>query len=87
MGKNRALKIEIEIVLPNDRKTEDILKQLQDFILDEIPIDDSDMEWEPFDCGAITITLLEDHPNAYIEIDDGSDEPKLPARKLDSAIA
>lgn len=88
MAKLKALKIEIEIVLPADQKTEDVLKQVQDFLLDEIPICESDMEWEPFDCGAITVTLLEDHPNAYLEIDDGSDKiTALPTRNLGAAEA
>lgn len=87
MSKRKALKIEIELVLPNDKKTEDVLEQLQDFLLDQIPIDDSDLEWEPFDCGAITVTLLEDHPNAYIEIEAEEEKPLPLVRKLKAADA
>jgi hypothetical protein len=86
MKKHKALKIELEMVLPNDLRTEDVLQQIQEFLLDNIPIDDSYLEWEPFDVGAITISLLEDHPNAYLEQDE-EDKPPLPVRKLDSATA
>ena len=87
MSKRKALKIEIELILPADRKTEDVLKQLQDFLLDEIPIEDYDLEWEPFDCGAITIALLEDHPNAYIENEQEEDTPPPLVRRLDEGEA
>jgi hypothetical protein len=76
--KRKLLKLEIELALPADLKTEDILNQLQAFLLDEIEVADDEFEWCPFDCGAITMTLLEEHPNVGIDVDDDANENAVP---------
>jgi hypothetical protein len=93
--KRKLLKIELELVLPSDLDTPDVLNQLQKFLMDEIDICDTDFvhgpdsfEWMPFDCGAITMTLLEEHPNVGIDIDDDIDsEPHVPFRELKKGSA
>lgn len=77
MQKRKLLKIELELVLPEDIETAHVMEQIQKFLLDEFDVieqhfDDGDnsFEWMPFDCRAITMTLLEEHNSVGIEMDD-----------------
>lgn len=82
----KALRIELRFTLPNDKVTEEVVEQIRDFLFDEIPVEDYDLKWEPFDCKAVDIELLEELVNVQFDddLDDGSkDEPFLLHRKLD----
>jgi len=85
--RRKAIKLCIELVLPVDKKTNEIIRQFEDFILDLIPVEDSFHDWEPFDCGAYGIDVMEDHDGAYIDIDEEAELPPPFIRKLDTGFS
>lgn len=64
----RGVRIEIDMMLPSEEwKAEEAIQQLRDFLEDRLAIDDEELEWAPFDIGAYTIELIEEHLDAYID--------------------
>ena len=80
MARHRVLKLNLELVLPQDASTEETLQQIQEFLLDNYEIDS--MDWAPFDVSAIVVELIDDQL-AYID----EEKEQLPPHYLEPGDA
>lgn len=69
--------------MPHDKVTEDVMTQVQEFMLDEFEVED--MRWDNFDVRALRMGIDEEHPN--VGWDDDETPPAERTRKLDSGDA
>jgi len=83
VARYKLLRFWVEIVMPHDKVTEDVMTQVQEFMLDEFDVED--LRWDHFDVRALRMGIDEEHPNVSWDQDD-SPEPER-TRKLDTGDA